>query len=148
MTNQYFGGVVPKPGDLNDADTEALESSQMALAEVAENLAAVRLRAGIARAMQMAGDANVYLSDLAPWTTAKTNMERTGTTLWVAHQLIAAAAVALAPYLPVTSVRVLDAQGIESPDSGPVWEVPVVVEGTHVAGLGPLFAKVELDPED
>jgi methionyl-tRNA synthetase len=148
MTNRFFGGVVPKPGDLNDADTEALESSQMALDEVAENLAAVKIRAGIVRAMQMAGDANVYLSDLAPWTTAKTNMERTGTTLWVAHQLIAAAAVALAPYLPVTSVRVLDAQGIESPDSGPVWEVPVVVEGTHVSGLGPLFAKVELDPED
>ena len=96
----------------------------------------------------MAGVANAYLSDVAPWTTAKTDMERTGTTLWVAHQLIAAAAVALAPYLPVTSVRVLEAQGIESPDSGPVWGVPVVAGGTTLAVLEPLFAKVELDPED
>ena len=148
MTSRYFDGVVPLPGNLSDVDTEVLASSATALDEVAENLSAVKLRAGIARAMQMAGDANVYLSDRAPWTTAKTDMERTGTTLWVAHQLIAAAAVALAPYLPVTSVRVLEAQGIESPDSGPVWEAPVVAPGTRLADLGPLFAKVELDTED
>ncbi|MCL1586947.1 MAG: methionine--tRNA ligase [Actinomycetia bacterium] len=148
MTNRYFDGVVPTPGDLNDADTVALASRQRALDEVSENLAAVRLRAGIARAMQMAGDANAYLNDLAPWITAKTDMDRTGTTLWVAHQLIAATAVALAPYLPETSVRVLEAQGIESPDSGPVWQVPTVTGGTQLAALGPLFAKVELDLED
>jgi methionyl-tRNA synthetase len=148
MTNRYFDGVVPTPSDLNDADTAALASRQTALDEVSENLAAVRLRAGIARAMQMAGDANAYLNDLAPWMTAKTDMERTGTTLWVAHQLIAAAAVALAPYLPVTSVRVLEAQGIESRESGPEWQVPTVTGGTQLADLGPLFAKVELDLED
>jgi methionyl-tRNA synthetase len=148
MTNRYFDGVVPAPGDLNDADTAVLASRQTALDEANENLAAVRLRAGIARAMQMAGDANAYLNDLAPWTTAKTDMERTGTTLWVAHQLIAATAVALAPYLPVTSVRVLEAQGIESRESGPVWQVPTVIGGTQLAELGPLFAKVEMDLED
>jgi len=148
MTSRYFDGVVPAPGDLGDVDTAALASSRTAVDEVAGNLSAVRLRAGISRAMQMAGDANVYLSVLAPWITAKTDMERTGTTLWVAHQLIAAAAVALAPYLPVTSVRVLEAQGIDSPESGPVWEVPTVEAGTALAELGRLFAKVELDPED
>jgi methionyl-tRNA synthetase len=148
MTNRYFDGVVPAPGNLNDADTAVLASRQTALDEVSENLAAVRLRAAIARAMQMAGDANAYLNDLAPWTTAKTDMERTGTTLWVAHQLIAATAVALAPYLPLTSVRVLKAQGIESRESGPVWQIPTITGGTQLAELGPLFAKVELDLEE
>jgi methionyl-tRNA synthetase len=90
----------------------------------------------------------VYLNDQAPWTTAKTDMKRTGTTLWVAHQMIAATAVALAPYLPVTSVQVLEAQGIESPTSGPEWEVPEVTPGSDLGELGPLFAKVELDQED
>ena len=148
MTNRYFEGVIPPQGDLTDVDTDVLVSTRHALDEVAENLAAVRLRAGIARAMQMAGDANAYLNDVAPWTTAKTDMTRTGTSLWVAHQMIATTAVALAPYLPVTSVRVLEAQGIGSPESGPVWEVPTVVEGTRLAELGPLFAKVEWERED
>ncbi|VAW08385.1 Methionyl-tRNA synthetase, partial [hydrothermal vent metagenome] len=145
MTGRYFDGVVPEPGTLGDTDTRLLESRETALAEVAEQLDGVRLRGGLARAMQIAGDANAYLNDLAPWSTAKTDMERTGTTLWVAHQLIATAAVAFAPYLPATSIEVLGAQGVASPDAGPSWEVPTVSGGTVLGELGPLFAKVELD---
>ncbi|MCL1593140.1 MAG: methionine--tRNA ligase [Actinomycetia bacterium] len=148
MTGRYFDGVVPEPGDLSEVDVKMLDGRQIALDEVAAQLDAVKLRGGIARAMQMAGDANAYLNELAPWTTAKTDIARTGTTLWVAHQLIAAAAVALAPYLPDSSVRVLAAHGIESPEPGPVWLLPEVVAGTTLQDLGPLFAKVELEPED
>lgn len=146
MTGRYFDGVVPEPGTLGDADIAVLDARSGALDDVAEQLTGVRLRGGVARAMQMAGDANAYLNDLAPWSTAKVDMERTGTTLWVAHQLIAAAAVAFAPYLPATSIRVLEAQGISSPDAGPVWDVPTVPGGTVLKELGPLFAKVELEP--
>lgn len=148
MTRRYFKGVVPTPGDLNAQDKATLDMRQVALDQVATDIDAVKLRAGIARAMQMAGDANVYLNDLAPWTTAKTDMERTGTTLWVAHQLIAAAAVALTPYLPATSARVLAELGVSLPLSGPTWVLPTVVAGTRIGDLGPLFAKVELDLED
>jgi methionyl-tRNA synthetase len=148
MTGRYFDGVVPEPGELGDTDVQVLDDRETALDDVAANLDNVKLRGGIARAMQMAGDANAYLTDRAPWTTAKTDMERTGTTLWVAHQLIASAAVALAPYLPATSVQVLEAQGIVSPTSGPLWAVPTVVAGIRLGEIGPLFAKVELDVEE
>ena len=148
MTGRYFDGVVPEPGELDDTDVQVLDDRETALDDVAANLDNVKLRGGIARAMQMAGDANAYLTDRAPWITAKTDMERTGTTLWVAHQLIASAAVALAPYLPATSVQVLEAQGIASPPPGPLWAVPTVVAGTRLGEIGPLFAKVELDVEE
>jgi methionyl-tRNA synthetase len=148
MTARYFDGVVPVPVDLDDVDDAILEARLRALDEVAEQLDGVRLRGGVSRAMQMAGDANAYLSDRAPWSSAKTDMGRTATTLWVAHQLIAATAVALSPYLPATSVQVLEAQGITSPDAGPVWSSPTVAGGTMLGELGPLFAKVELEPED
>jgi len=148
MTGRYFDGVIPDRGDLSEADQSLLDGRQNALDEVSGHLDAVRLRAGIARAMQMAGDANVYLNDMAPWKTAKTDMERTATTLWTAHQLIAAAAVGLSPYLPRTSRRVLIAHGIALADSGPTWTVPDVAAGTALEELGPLFSKVELEPED
>ncbi|MFV2000708.1 MAG: methionine--tRNA ligase [Acidimicrobiia bacterium] len=148
MTGRYFDGVIPDKGDLTDADKVALDGRQEGLDEVGAHLDAIRLRAGIGRAMQMAGDANVYLNDMAPWKTAKTDMERTATTLWTAHQLIAAAAVALSPYLPRTSRRVLAAHGIVTPDTGPRWTVPDVGAGTTLEELGPLFSKVELKPED
>lgn len=74
-------------------------------------------------------------------------MERTGTTLWVALQMIAANAVALSPYLPGTSWRVLDALGSPVDGRAPEWVAPKVDAGSTLGELGPLFAKVELDTE-
>lgn len=145
MTNRYFGGTVPVPGTLTEADHAALTSRTGTLAEVSDLLYAVKLRAGIARAMAGAQDANAYLNDLAPWTTSKTDMERTGTTLWVALQMIAGNAVALSPYLPETSLRVLEALGVEVMGRAPVWEAPGIRASTMLGELGPLYAKVELE---
>jgi len=148
MTSRYFDGVVPTPSDLSETDTVAIDRSVATLEETGAALDAIRLRSGIARAMQGAQDANAYLSDLAPWQTAKTDMERTATTLWVATQLVAATAVALSPYLPSSSRIVLETLGVTVPDHGPQWTAPVVEPGTVLGDLGPLFAKVELEPED
>ncbi|MEE8485565.1 MAG: methionine--tRNA ligase [Acidimicrobiia bacterium] len=144
MTNRYFDGVVPQPGVLSEADDTALASRTATLQDVSDLLGDVKLRAGIARAMAGAQEANAYLSDLAPWTTAKTDMERTGTTLWVALQMIAGNAVALSPYLPKTSRKVLDALGSQVTGRAPVWEAPEVSSGMKLGELGPLFAKVEV----
>jgi methionyl-tRNA synthetase len=148
MTSRYFDGVVPTPSGLSEPDTVAIDRSIATLEETGAALDAIRLRSGIARAMQGAQDANAYLSDLAPWQTAKTDMERTATTLWVATQLVAATAVALSPYLPSSSRIVLETLGVTVPDHGPQWTAPVVEPGTVLGDLGPLFAKVELEPED
>jgi methionyl-tRNA synthetase len=148
MTNRYFDGVVPKPGPLSDPDEAAMSGRLDTLAEVSDLLYGVKLRAGIARAMTGAQEANAYLNDLAPWTTSKTDMERTGTTLWVALQVIAAAATALSPYLPVTSAEVLAALGSPVEGRAPEWIAPEVVAGSMLGELEPLFAKVEFDPEE
>jgi methionyl-tRNA synthetase len=148
MTNRYFDGVVPEPGLLGEADQAAMSGRLDTLAEVSELLYGVKLRAGIARAMAGAQEANAYLNDLAPWTTSKTDMERTGTTLWVALQVIAATATALSPYMPGTSAEVLAALGSPIEGRTPKWVASEVVAGLKLGELGPLFAKVELDPEE
>jgi len=145
MTNRYFDGVVPEPGPLTDADQVILAGRGETLNDVSDLIYSVKLRSGIARAMVGASEANAYLSDMVPWSTAKTDMERTGTTLWVALQLIASNAIALWPYLPDTSSRVLSALGAPEFDRAPEWESPDVISGTKLADLGPLFAKVDLD---
>lgn len=145
MINRYFDGVVPEPGPLTDADQVILAGRGETLNDVSDLIYSVKLRSGIARAMEGASEANAYLSDMVPWSTAKTDMERTGTTLWVALQLIASNAIALWPYLPDTSSRVLSALGAPEFDRAPEWESPDVISGTKLADLGPLFAKVDLD---
>ena len=148
MTGRYFNGVVPAPGDLDAVDEAALAGRIATLDEAEQALRAVKLRAGIARGMQGAQEANVYLNEREPWRTAKTDEQRTGTTLWVALQQIAATAVVLSPYLPGTSRRVLEALGVVVGPDGPTWATPEVVAGATLGELGPLFAKVELDPDE
>jgi methionyl-tRNA synthetase len=148
MTGRYFDGTVPQPGELTDRDTEAVNGATQSLADVGSLIGSVKLRGGVARAMQSAQDANIYLNDVAPWTTAKTDMERTGTSLWVALQMIAATAVALYPYMPSTSVSVLEALGTLGSDDDVQWVAPTVAPGTQLGDLPPLFSKVELDADE
>ena len=59
----------------------------------------------------------------------------------VALAAITTIAIALAPYLPFTSPRVLEAAGREP---GPIsWEIQEVAAGTKLGELGPLFTKME-----
>ena len=148
MTGRYFEGVVPEPGELTQTDTDAIDGALQSLTEVGSLIGSVKLRAGVARAMQSAQDANVYLNEVAPWMTAKTDMERTGTSLWVALQMIAASAVALYPYMPTTSRSVLHALGVLGIDEDVRWVAPTVTGGSVLGDLPPLFSKVELDPEE
>ena len=148
MTGRYFDGVVPRPGSLAEPDETALAGRLKMLEEASDLLYAAKLRAGIARAMAGAQEANVYLNEMAPWTTAKTDMDRTGTTLWVALQMIAATAFVMSPYLPRTSARVLEAFGSPVDGRAPSWIAPEVEAGSMLGELGPLFAKVELEPAD
>lgn len=148
MVGRYFDGVVPEPAELTDVDRRALESADRTLIETGEAIDAVRLRAGIARAMQGAQDANAYLNDLAPWKTAEADPARTATTLFVALRMIGTVAVALAPYLPTSSAAVLGMLGVATDEEEPRWTAPDVEPGIRLGELPPLFSKVEPLDED
>jgi len=147
MTHRYFDGVVPEPGEVDSIDNDALRAVDDVLAGAAEHIEAVRLRAGLASLLAGAQATNQYLSEREPWKTAKTDLVRTGTTLNIALQTIAGLAAGFAPYLPVTSVHVLDILGLDTSARQPAWGRSEVVAGTKLGPAVPLFAKVEL-PED
>ena len=147
MTHRYFEGVVPEPGQFDEADEGALQAVDDALAEAAESIEEVRLRAGLSSMLAGAQATNQYLSEREPWKTAKTDLDRTGTTLYVALQAIAGLAAGFAPYLPSTSKQVLDVLGLDTSARQPAWGRSEVAAGTQLGPAVPLFAKVEL-PED
>ena len=149
MTSQYFDGVVPPGAAPDDVDLRLLADTDAALEEVAGLIGAIKLRAGLQRAMAGAQSVNVYLNERAPWQTAASDLERTGTTLNTALNAIAGIAVALYPYLPFTTTRLLPALGIEIGGQGPSWERPEVAAGTRLDPVGPLYAKMEpIDEEE
>ncbi len=147
MTHRYFDGVVPAPGAPLDADVAVVESVDQALIEAGEHLDAVRLRGALATLLAGAQATNQYLSDQEPWKTAKTDLARTGTTLYTALQAIAGLAAGFAPYLPATSTKVLTTLGLDISRRQPAWERAEVPAGSVLGPAQPLYAKVEL-PED
>ena len=146
MTHRYFDGVVPEPAN-DERDEQLLARVDELIQAAHDDLARVRLRSGLSQVMAAAQETNGYLSHREPWKTAKTDTMRTGTTLNVALQAIAGIAVALSPYLPFTSPKVLATLGIETPDRGHPWGRPHVVAGTTLSDAVPLFSKVELEGE-
>jgi methionyl-tRNA synthetase len=147
MTHRYFDGVVPEPAEVDSVDNDALRAVDDALDGAAQHIEAVHLRSGLASLLAGAQATNQYLSEREPWKTAKTDLVRTGTTLNIALQTIAGLAAGFAPYLPVTSVRVLDILGLDISARQPAWGRSEVAAGTKLGPAVPLFAKVEL-PED
>lgn len=143
MTHRYFDGVVP-PARPDDADKALLDGAEAALDAVAVDLDAVRLRNGLAGAMAFAQQTNAYLNAREPWKTAKDDPDRTGTSLATALTAVAACAVMLSPFLPVTSAQTLTMLGLTNDG----WVVPEVKAGTRLGPPAPLFQKVELAPDD
>ncbi len=144
MTHRYFDGVVPSAGEPEAADLAVLDSVDQAMGEASGHLSAVRLRAALATLLLGAQSTNQYLSEVEPWKTAKTDMDRTGTTLNVALQAIAGLAAGFAPFLPVTSISVMDTLGLDTSARQPRWVRLEVAPGTALGPAVPLFSKVEL----
>ncbi|MDJ0664336.1 MAG: methionine--tRNA ligase [Acidimicrobiia bacterium] len=148
MTHRYFDGVVPLAGDPEPVDLEVLRAVDEALTEAAEHFDGVRLRAALATLLAGAQATNQYLSETEPWKTAKTDLDRTGTTLHTALQAISALAAGFAPFLPQTSARVVETLGLDVSARQPKWERAEVPEGTKLGPAVPLFSKVELPADD
>ncbi len=144
MTHRYFDGVVPLAGEPEWVDLEALRSVDDALVDAAAHLDGVRLRAALATLLAGAQATNQYLSETEPWKTAKTDLDRTGTTLHTALQAVSGLAAGFAAFLPQTSVRVLETLGFGDTGRQPRWERAEVPEGTKLGPAVPLFSKVEL----
>ncbi len=146
MTHRYFDGVVPDPGPRTDDDLAVVAAIDAMIVETGEHLEARRLRNGLQRAMSGAQALNVYLNDRQPWKTAKTDLAVTAATLVTALEAIAGLAVALQPYLPFTSPRVLATLGIDAGSA--TWTRPEIAPGTVLAQPEPLFTKIESLDED
>ncbi len=144
MTQKNFDGVVPQPGPFDERDERLLEGAAIMLDEVRAHLEAVHLKAALHAAMALAQEANGYLSDTEPWKTAKTDRERTATSLYVALCAINALKVALYPFLPFSSQKVHEYLGLSGAIEDAGWEMRRPEPGTKLQQPEPLFKKIDV----
>lgn len=152
MTVKNFASRVPAPGTLDAEDQALLAVIPDQLAAIAEAIDGFRFRLACERFIELGRKANVYFDAKQPWATRKTDLERTGTTLYVACQVVKSLCIAMAPFTPHAAQELAHTLGIElaygGPEGGPDrWNAAVtpLAPGTALQPPKVLFPK--LDPD-
>lgn len=138
-----FGGVVPTPQDLSEADRAILAEVKQGFETVARNIEQVHLKDGLNAAMAVARAANRYLDEQAPWKQIKVNREAAGTTIYVMLQVLSGLRILFCPYLPFSSQKLHGYLGFEGDVSKASWQLQEVKAGTTLPKPSPLFPKIE-----
>ncbi|GCE49080.1 methionyl-tRNA synthetase [Thermosporothrix hazakensis] len=138
-----FGGVVPEPLPLREADKAILEKVEQGFAQVASAIEQCHFKDGINAAMAVAREANRYLDEQAPWKQIKVDREAAGTTIYVMLQVLSGLHTLFSPYLPFSSQKLHELLGFEGEASKERWELRQVPAGSTLPKPTPLFPKLE-----
>jgi methionyl-tRNA synthetase len=112
---KHWDRRVPIPGELDQADTDILQTIEAGFTSGGDHLGAVRLRAALNEAMRLASEVNKYLDTTAPWFEIKRDKEAAGTSIYVALKAIDSLKVLLAPFLPFSSEQLHSYLGYKEP---------------------------------
>ena len=138
-----FGGIVPQPQSLREADREILAEVDGAFTVVGHNIANCHFKDGLIAAMAVARAANRYLDEQAPWKQIKVDREAAGTSIYVMLQVISGLRFLFSPYLPFSSQKLHHLLGFEGEVSTGHWRSSEVPAGTKLPIPTPLFPKLE-----
>jgi methionyl-tRNA synthetase len=167
--HRHFGEV-PTPASLSEADEQVLAAIEAGFDSVGAEIEAARFKAGLIEALRLAGLANQYVSEQAPWKLIESDRERAGTILYVALRCVDNLKLLFAPFVPFSSQVLHELLGYDDDIVGKLefvehheegdshfvltgdyealqgrWQASLLPAGQKLLEPKPLFRK--LDPE-
>ncbi len=146
MNNKYFGGVI-QPSDVGGEFDDELKAIALAMpGKVKAKMDELKVADAIDEIFVLLRRANKYIDETTPWILAKNpeTMPRLGTVLYNLLEAIRFAAIALEPYLPDTSKRILEQLNVGNSGLESLTSFGGMVAGDKVGTPEILFAR--LDP--
>ena len=143
LTNKYYEGVVPAPGEYQDIDNEAFAELDRLKASMTDNIENFHFREALKDMMGIARMGNKYLQDCEPWKVIKTDPERVDTVMYVCLQICGSMAVAMEPFMPFAAAKLAKSLGVEGCKWSDMGRRDIVAPGTVLKPLDLLFEKVE-----
>ena len=143
LTKKYYGGRVPACGEMNDYDRATVAELQGIRSELESSIENFRFREALRNAMNFARIGNKYLADTEPWKVVKTDPERVNTILNIALQITANVAVAIEPFMPFSSEKILRMLNIGRPSWDALGSMSVIPAGHEIGEPELLFEKIE-----
>lgn len=110
MTNKYFHGEVENTKVYEPLDDELLDLIKMTPDNVDKKMDDLRVQDSIDEIITLLKRSNKYIDETMPWKLAadETQQARLKTVLYNLLEAIRVAAILLQPYLPETSIKILD----------------------------------------
>ena len=148
LTNKYYNGIVPTPGNFSEVDRETLAELKKYPDIIANSIERYRFREAGQEVMNLGRLGNKYLADEEPWKVIKQDGERVKTIMFVALQIASALAVLSEPFLPFTSGKLKTILGFDTLDNQLSWENVAQKEvllpaGHQIKPAELLFSKIE-----
>ena len=147
MLGKYFDGVVQQP-DTAEAVDEELKAVAMAMPQkVQAKMDELKVADAIDEVFAVLRRANKYIDETTPWALAKdeSKKSRLGTVLYNLLESIRFAAVALEPFLPDTSRRILEQIKTENGGLESLEAFGAVKAGTQLGAGEILFARLDME---
>ena len=145
LTKKYFNGRVPACGELNDYDRQTIADVAAVKVSLESNIENYRFREALKDAMNVARIGNKYLADTEPWKVIKTDPERVKTILYVALQITANTAIAIEPFMPFSSAKILQMLAVDKFGWERLGAVDLIPVGHEIGEPELLFEKIEDD---
>ena len=110
MSNKYFGGVVTNTGVIEEVDEDLKNVVLNCRIKVAECMDKLKVADAISEIFTLFKRCNKYIDETMPWALAKdeTKQDRLNTVLYNLVESIVIGAYLLEPYMPDTSVKILN----------------------------------------
>ena len=148
LTNKYYNGLVPSPGEFSEVDKQTLEEVKKFPGIIASSIERYRFREAGQEVMNLARLGNKYLADEEPWKVIKQDEERVKTIMFVALQISSALAVLSEPFLPFTAQKLNTMLATEKLESALKWEAVdqrdvLLPSGHQINKAELLFSKIE-----
>ena len=145
LTKKYFNGRVPACGELTDYDRQTIEDVAAVKASLEANIENYRFREALKDAMNVARIGNKYLADTEPWKVIKTDPEHVKTILYVALQITANTAIAIEPFMPFSSAKILKMLAVDKFGWERLGASDLIPAGHEIGEPVLLFEKIEDD---
>ncbi len=143
LTHKYYGGTAPAAGEYLDIDNEAFAEMERLKESLTSNLETYHFREALKDAMGIARMGNKYLQDCEPWKVIKTDPERVATVMNVCLQICGSLAVAMEPFMPFMSEKLVATLGMDKPQWSDIARRDLIPAGRTIGQPELLFEKID-----
>ena len=142
-----FDSTVPQPTRLDKDDQAILEAVKEKVNAAAQEIEASKLQSAANTLITISRIGNQYLNTKEPWNLMKTDKEKASTIFYVALQVVKAATVVSAPFIPDSAKQLWQTLNLPGNVQKTTWDEALnpIEAGHKIAKPKPLFHKIETD---